>query len=93
MDQNGELIKEKRIMNLTNMGKGRPKGSKNILQADVKQAFWNAFEEMGGIEGLVAWAKKNPNSFYPLVAKMMPTKIEGANSHAGVVVNITGLAD
>jgi hypothetical protein len=29
-----------------------------------------AFQELGGMEGLVAWAKKNPSEFYKTSTKL-----------------------
>lgn len=46
--------------NLTNAGKGRPKGSKNKVSVAVKEAVRLAAEGLGGTDRLVAWAKEDP---------------------------------
>lgn len=67
-------LKEKRIKNLTRAGKGRPKGAKNIVPGDIKAAFLSAFEEMGGLDSLIKWAKRKPDAFYCLLIKLIPAK-------------------
>jgi len=64
---------------------GRPKGSKNKF-TELKEAFLEAFEELGGVDGLVKWARKNnkcQGEFYKMVAKMLPSNvgIEGSIKH------------
>ncbi len=54
---------------------GRKKGTPNKFTT-VKQAFLNAFERTGGEEELAKWGKKNPSKFYPLIARMLPNRIE-----------------
>lgn len=66
---------------------GRPKGSQNKSTASVKAALCEAFEKMGGVPALLAWGKKNPEEFYKIWAKMMPTEIQ-ANVSGKVVVEI-----
>lgn len=40
---------------------------------DVVNAFQNAFQMMGGVSRLALWANQNPDKFYPLYAKLMPS--------------------
>ena len=40
---------------------------------DVVNAFQNAFEIMGGVPRLALWANANPDKFYPLYARLMPS--------------------
>jgi hypothetical protein len=54
---------------------GRPKGSKNKVCQSIKQAFKDAFEEMGGVESLVLWGEKNPTEFYKICARFIPIDI------------------
>jgi len=63
--------------NLPGPGPGRPKGSKNKFTG-LKEAFLEAFEEMGGAEGLLTWIKKSPRNqsqFYQLISKMLPSNL------------------
>lgn len=40
---------------------------------DVVNAFQNSFEMMGGVSRLALWANQNPDKFYPLYARLMPS--------------------
>lgn len=40
---------------------------------DVVHAFQNAFQMIGGVQRLALWANANPDKFYPLYAKLMPS--------------------
>ena len=40
---------------------------------DVVNAFQHAFTMIGGVQRLALWANANPDKFYPLYAKMMPS--------------------
>ena len=58
------------------LAKGRPKGSQNKLTLTAKQAFQAAFDELGGTQGLVKWAKSDPDNLatlYTLYARLIPT--------------------
>lgn len=63
--------------NLKRAGKGRPKGAKNKF-TDLKSAFLNAFEKIGGEEGLASWARdtKNRGAFYHMITKLFPKRQE-----------------
>lgn len=40
---------------------------------DVVDAFQSAFEIMGGTTRLALWANHNPDKFFPLYAKLLPS--------------------
>lgn len=67
--------------NLTNAGKGRPKGSVNKTTALLKDAILKAAEQAGGKEGMIGYLKKqatdNPQSFLPLLGKVLPMQVTG----------------
>ena len=50
--------------------KGRPVGCKDRYTR-IRDAFFKEFEERG-VEGLKAFAKADPTSFYKLVAGLLP---------------------
>jgi hypothetical protein len=67
--------------NLTNRGRGRPKGSPNRTTASAKEAIAQAAEMLGGADRLVEWAKEEPanerafwSNIYP---KLLPLQVGG----------------
>ncbi len=52
---------------------GCPKGVKQKA-TKVKLAFFEAFEESGGIKALIEWARKNSNKreFYKIIVQLLP---------------------
>jgi hypothetical protein len=46
--------------NLTNAGKGRPKGSKNKVAKEAKAVIAEAAEKLGGVERMVEWVEEDP---------------------------------
>ena len=57
----------------------KPKGAKNKVTQSIRQAFKDAFDEMGGVDALVEWGMKEENqgAFYALASKLIPTEITG----------------
>ena len=56
-------------------GAGRPKGSTNKIPRVAKENIIQAFEELGGVDGLVNWAKtdpKNQGDFYKIYGRLLP---------------------
>lgn len=64
--------------NLTNQGRGRPKGSLNRTHATVRWSLIEAFRLTGGVQALVKWGKANPDLFYPMLTKLLPTELAEA---------------
>lgn len=58
-----------------NRGKGRPKGSRNKLTVEAKEAFRLAAEGAGGVEALTKFAIASPDKFWPLYAKLIPLDV------------------
>lgn len=54
---------------------------------DVVNAFQDAFDIMGGTTRLALWANANPDKFYPLYAKLLPSQavILGNVTHRQIV--------
>lgn len=57
-------------------GTGRKKGTPNKVTSSIKNAFKEAFEEMGGAAALMKWGKDNPTDFYKLASKLIPTEVQ-----------------
>jgi hypothetical protein len=66
-------------------GSGAKKGTRYRPQLSLRGAFKQAFEDLGGVEGLVRWASKNPGEFYKLVARLLPTEVKADVTAAAVV--------
>lgn len=70
-------------------GPGRPKGSQNKINAEIKDMIRTALDSLGGIEYLIKQGKENPTSFNSLIAKVIPTdlnaKLTGAVKVDGTI--------
>ena len=44
---------------------------------------FEAFEEIGGVDNLIEWARCNQTEFYKMLARLMPREIH-ANVNAGI---------
>jgi hypothetical protein len=58
-------------------GKGRPKGARNKISADVKAMILGALEKSGGEQYFIEQARKNPAAFMTLVGKVLPLQVSG----------------
>lgn len=45
----------------------------NFTRGDVVHAFQRAFTMIGGVQRLALWANANPDKFYPLYARLLPS--------------------
>lgn len=70
-------------------GSGRPKGVPNALNADVKKAIQEAFNQAGGAAYLLGIAQSDPRTFCTLLGKIVPTVVTGDAEnpiqHAGTI--------
>jgi hypothetical protein len=87
-----------RINNLTNAGKGRPKGALNKVTQNAKDAIAEAAMLLGGTQRLVDWVKEDPSNekvFWGTVyPKLLPLQVNGAGAEgehiSKVVVEFVG---
>ncbi len=67
-------------------GGGRPKGVPNKTTALLKDAILEAAANAGGKNGLIGYlttqALENPQSFMPLLGKVLPMQVTGADGEA-----------
>ena len=74
------------VDNLTNAGKGRKKGVPNKTTALLKDAILKAADQAGGRDGMIGYLKKqaeqNPQSFLPLLGKVLPMQVTGEDGEA-----------
>lgn len=62
--------------NLTNRGRGRPKGAPNKNTRAVKDMLMAALDELNGQEYFLEQARENPAAFMSLVGKLIPTEVK-----------------
>lgn len=65
---------------------GRQKGTPNKTTVKVKEAFEQAFEQLGGVDALVTWGMAERSEFYKLYAKLLPVQITGDEDNPVQVV-------
>ncbi len=68
---------------------GRPEGAVGQFTS-LKDAFLDAFKELGGSQALIDWAKKserNKAQFFGMITKMLPTNMTG-DMKAKVIVEL-----
>lgn len=63
------------------MGKGRKKGSPNKVTRAFKEAVLAAFQQLEGVDGLVAWGRKNRTEFYKIAARLIPHEVVGPGAN------------
>ncbi len=64
---------------------GRKKGTPNKVTTSMREAWREAFDQMGGVPALVRWGQTNPDDFYKCVTKLIPTDItSGGKELAGL---------
>jgi hypothetical protein len=66
-------------------GSGRPKGRCNVMSQSVRDAFKEAFDDMGGAAALIKWARasnENLTEFFKLCARLIPHEVIGPNGTA-----------
>lgn len=73
-------------------GQGRPRGVPNKSTKAVKEALELAFEGVGGVKQLTAWAKANETEFFKLWVKMLPAKTE-VTGEDGAPIKTQGTVD
>lgn len=60
-----------------NAGKGRVKGSQNKVTRAFKEAVLLSFFDIGGVDALTAWGRKNLTEFYKIAARLIPYEVIG----------------
>ena len=77
------------VGNLTNRGRGRPKGAQNKTTREAKEVIAQAATELGGRARLVAWAKedeKNEAAFWTSIyPRLLPVQVHGTGDNGEIV--------
>lgn len=60
--------------------------SNPVSRKRVVQAFMDAFELIGGVPRLAVWANENPDNFYGLYARLLPSSTSQALGEANEMI-------
>jgi hypothetical protein len=74
LSANNRNSTERFVQGLSGNPNGWPVGSKNKFTT-LKSAFIEAFEEIGGVDNLIKWARCNQTEFYKMLERLMPREI------------------
>lgn len=58
-------------------GPGRPKGSLNRENKQLREMILQALERNGGVDYLAVQAQKNPKAFLALLGRVLPLQVTG----------------
>lgn len=64
---------------------GRKVGTPNQFTAKLKEAMEFAFEEMGGQDGFLQWARREPRAFYQIIMRSMPKDVRVSAEDGGPI--------
>jgi len=70
-----ELGFSKDLIELLNRGIHSAKLPRALRSQKAAEAFQSAFDIIGGVPRLALWADRNPDKFYPLLARMIPQTV------------------
>ena len=73
-----------------NRGRGRPPGSVNKFTKTAKDNFQECFKQLGGVPAFVKWARRNPDEFYKLYARLIPVEVSGTGEDGAIKIVISG---
>ena len=62
--------------NMTNKGRGRPKGSPNKSTAAIKEMLLASLDHVGGQAYFQQQAIENPNAYMSLIGKIIPAEVK-----------------
>jgi hypothetical protein len=63
------------------------KARDGFSRQEVVAAFAHAFTMIGGVQRLALWANANPDKFYPLYSKLLPSTAIQIGDNANVTIN------
>jgi hypothetical protein len=62
------------------------KKTDGFSRTDVVNAFQDAFRMIGGVQRMALWANANPDKFYPLYTKLLPSTAIQIGDNAQVII-------
>lgn len=72
---------------------GKKPGTLSKTTTAAKEAFQAAFDEMGGVEKLVTWAKDNQTDFYKLYGRLIPLDVNNNHGVQDSLAELMGKID
>jgi hypothetical protein len=87
-DQTFEIIESAILKDGRSKG-GLPalnKRTDGFSRTDVVNAFQDAFRMIGGVPRMALWANANPDKFYPLYSKLLPSTAINIGDNAQVII-------
>ena len=60
---------------------GKPHGAISKF-ARLREDFFTAYQQMGGVRGLLTWAKEHQTEFYTMIFKLLPKEIPFSEQRA-----------
>ena len=73
-------------------GRGRPRGAKNKLSANLKDMIIAALDAAGGVEYLARQAERNPTAFMNLLGKILPMQTGEESDNRIVQMKVTTMS-
>jgi hypothetical protein len=67
---------------------GRQPGTRNKITLSAKMALEAAFDGIGGVQRMQAWADENPTEFYRIWSKVLPKEITGTGEGGKIEIVI-----
>lgn len=90
MDEQDETDKTFEILEgVTDRDKPLPalkKKKDGFTRQEVVNAFGRTFEMIGGVSRMALWANENPDKFYPLYSKLLPSTAIQIGEAANVTI-------
>jgi len=71
-----KTVKNNRGRTLPKPGPGRPKGSKNKLSTEIREAMTAAYQVMGGRDAYIEWLRAHRTEFYRFLLHSAPIEVE-----------------
>ena len=71
---------------------GRPRGSQNKINREIRELIREALDQEGGSQYLRQAARENPAAFLSLVGRLVPAEIKGVIESDVVINVVTGIS-
>ena len=72
-------------------GQGRPKGTPNRINRDLREMILGALSDAGGAAYLARQAETSPAAFLALLGRILPLQMTGEGGGAATIQIVTGV--